>query len=153
MEEERLSLLKSALHSQCQEIERIFAKIEERRAHLEDPVYTESVGYQLHNLYSAFEDLFKIVANFFENRLEERASYHRELLWRMKIALEGIRPALLSEESYKLLDSLRAFRHFFRHAYGAELDPKKIAIVLEDAMQLRKIYLQEIERFLKQLAP
>ncbi len=153
MDEARWALLKAALDAQRQEIARVFAKIQERQAHLDDPVYLESVGYQLHNLYSAFEDLCKIVAEFFENRIAERAGYHRELLWRMKIPIEGVRPALLSEESYRLLDNLRAFRHFFRHAYEAELDPKRVALVIEDALKLKDIYTQEIERFLEQLRP
>ncbi|HID11324.1 MAG TPA: hypothetical protein EYP17_08505 [Candidatus Latescibacteria bacterium] len=150
MEEERLSLLRASLEAQKREIERIFAKVEERRRG-EGTANLESLAYQLHNLYCAFEDLFKIVADFFENRIEERAKYHRELLWRMKISIEGVRPALLSEESYKLLDSLRAFRHFFRHAYSYELDPKKVALVLEDALKLKGLYQREIESFLKQL--
>lgn len=153
MDEAQLSLLRASLTAQRQEIERIFAKIEERRGKKEDPVYLESLSYQLHNLYSAFEDLFKIIAGFFENRIEERARYHRELLWRMKIPIEGVRPAMLSEESYKLLDSLRAFRHFFRHAYGVELDSKKVAIVLEEALELKKAYSRDLDRFLEQLAP
>lgn len=79
MDEARWVLLKASLEAQCHEIARVFAQIEERQAHLDDPVYLESAGYQLHNLYSAFEDLFKIVAGFFENRIVERAGYHREL--------------------------------------------------------------------------
>ncbi len=129
MEEARLSVLRAALNAQRREIERIYPKIAERRDKT-DPAYLESLAYQLHNLYSAFEGLCKLVADSFENRIEERAHYHRELLWRMKISIEGVRPALLSEESFQLLNSLRAFRHFFRHAYSIEL-----------------------ERFLEQLAP
>jgi uncharacterized protein YutE (UPF0331/DUF86 family) len=151
MDEARWAFLKSALDAQLHEIAQIFTKIEERQVHIDDPVHRESLGYQLHNLYSAFEDLFKIVADFFENRITERAGYHRELLWRMKIPIAGVRPALLSEESYKLLDSLRAFRHFFRHAYGTELDPKKIALVVQDALKFKDIYSQEIECFLEQV--
>ncbi|MCD5408180.1 hypothetical protein LR090_02890 [Candidatus Bipolaricaulota bacterium] len=152
MEEERLSLLRASIEAQLKEIEKIFSKIEERRRG-EGVAYLESLAYQLHNLYCAFEDLFKIVADFFENRIEDRAKYHRELLWRMKIPIEGVRPALLSEESYKLLDSLRAFRHFFRHAYSYELDPKKVALVVEDALKLREFYKADINRFLEQLRP
>ena len=149
MEEERLSLLKASIEAQRREIERIFAKIEERR-HGKSVAELESLAYQLHNLYCAFEDLFRIVADFFENRIDDRARYHRELLWRMKVSIEGVRPALLSEESYRLLDSLRAFRHFFRHAYSYELDPRKVALVVEDALKLRELYQQEIEHFLEQ---
>jgi len=149
VDEERLSLLRASIEAQRKEIERIFAKIEERR-HGKTVAEVESLAYQLHNLYCAFEDLFKIVADSFENRIEDRTRYHRELLWRMRISIEGVRPALLSEESYRLLDSLRAFRHFFRHAYSYELDPRKVALVVEDALKLRELYQQEIEHFLEQ---
>lgn len=150
MEKEKLNLLQAAIKVQVETIEKIFQKIEARRRK-KGEAQLESLAYQLHNLYCAFEDLFKIVANFFENRIEERAIYHREILWRMKIPIEGIRPALLSEATYRLLDSLRAFRHFFRHAYSYELDPKKVHLVLEEALRLREIYQREIQNFLAQL--
>jgi len=150
MEEERLSLLRAFINIQKEEIEKIFVKIKERQ-YGKGVVNLESLAYQLHNLYCAFEGLFKMVADFFENRIEGRAKYYRELLWRMKILIEGIKPPLLSEESYRLLDSLRAFRHVFRHAYSYELDPKKVALVVENALKLRALYQGEIDRFLKQL--
>lgn len=152
MEEERLSLLSASIAGQRDEIERIYAKIDDRR-HTKGAANLESLAYQLHNLYCAFEDLFSLVAGFFENRIDEKAGYHRELLWRMKIAIQGVRPALLSEDTYRLLDSLRAFRHVFRHAYSYELDAHKVAIVLEDALKLRTRYQEELDRFLAQLGP
>jgi hypothetical protein len=39
-----------------------------------------------------------------------------------------VRPALLAEGAFKLLDSLRAFRHFFGHAYSYKLDPKRSSL-------------------------
>jgi len=150
MEEGRLSLLSATIMAQGEEIERIFDKIEDRR-HGEGEANLESLAYQLHNLYCAFEDLLKIVADFFENHIEESSRYHRALLWRMKMSIEGVRPALLSETSYKLLDSLRAFRHVFRHAYSYELDPKKLGLVVEDALKLRRLHQGEINHFLEQL--
>lgn len=149
MEEERLSLLNASIRTQSEEVRRIFTKIEDRR-HREGEANLESLAYQLHNLYCAFEDLLKIVDNFFANHIEESASYHRALLWRMKMHLEGVRPAFLSEASYKLLDSLRAFRHVFRHTYSYELDAKKVSLVVEDALKLKELYQEEINRFLEQ---
>lgn len=150
METEKLSLFKALVNNQKEEIEHIFIKIEQRRTG-EGAVNLESLAYQLHNLYCAFEDLFKIIAQFFENHIEDKSKYHRELLWRMKISIEGIRPALLSKTSYKLLDSLRAFRHVFRHAYSYELDQQKVAIIVEDVLKLKDLYQKELDHFLKQL--
>ncbi len=67
---------------------------------------------------------------------------------RMTLTIEGVRPNLLSHESYALLDNLRAFRHFFRHAYGYELDERKVRIVLEDAGKLKDLYEKDLDRFL-----
>ncbi len=78
--------------------------------------------------YCAFEGLFKTIADFFENTIEEPARYRRELLRRMRLSIEGVRPALLAEGAFKLLDSLRAFRHFFGHAYSYKLDPKRSSL-------------------------
>jgi len=150
MEKGRLSLLRASIKAQGTEIERIFERIEERRRG-KGEANLESLAYQLHNLYCAFEDLMKIVADFFENHIDDSAHYHSALLWRMKMPIEGVRPALLSETSYKLLESLRAFRHVFRHAYSYELDPKKLALVVEDALKLRRLYQGDIDRFLGQL--
>ena len=69
----------------------------------------------------------------------------------MKIPIEGMRPALVSEESYRRLDALRAFRHFFRHAYSYELDPKKVSLVVEDALALETCYRDELDHFLDQI--
>lgn len=150
MEKERVAILRSEIKSQIQEIEKIYNRIEERRRE-KGKSRIESLAYQLHNLYCAFEYLFKIIARTFENQIEEKSHYHLELLKRMTISVEGVRPALLGEENYRLLDSLRAFRHFFRHAYTYELDERKVKIVLEDAQKLKAVYRSEIDHFLKML--
>ena len=150
MEEEKFSILKSELAAQWDEILKIYDRIEERKR--KRGVHgLESLAYQLHNLYCAYEDLFKIVAGFFENNIEERSKYHVELLKRMKLTIEGVRPALLSEESFRLLNSLRSFRHFFRHAYSYELDRRKVFIVLEDALTLKETFKSDLENFLSKL--
>jgi len=69
----------------------------------------------------------------------------------MKMPIEGVRPAFLSETSFKMLDSLRAFRHVFRHAYSYELDAKKVALVAEDAFILKQLYKKDIAVFLAHL--
>lgn len=152
MEQGEFAVLKATVRAQVDRIERIYQRIDERRA-ATDMVGLESLGYQLHNLYCAFEDLFRIIARAFENKIDDAGRYHAQLLWRMATEIEGVRPPLISCEAARLLDNLRAFRHFFRHAYGYELDPRKLAIVLEDALKLRPIYLEDIKAFLGALDP
>jgi hypothetical protein len=88
------------------------------------------------------------VAETFENQVQDKSKYHLELLRRMTIPIEGVRPPLLSQGCFLLLDNLRSFRHFFRHAYSYELDERKVKIVLEDALTLSELYRKDIDAFL-----
>lgn len=151
MDAERLTILKSEMHAQINEIEGIYNKLEDRKKK-RGKAGLESIGYQLHNLYCAFEDLFKIVAEYFENHIQDKIKYHIELLRRMTVSIEGVRPPLLSRESYLLLDNLRSFRHFFRHAYSYEIDARKVRIVLDDADKLREIFKRNVDFFLESLS-
>jgi uncharacterized protein YutE (UPF0331/DUF86 family) len=147
MDKESLTILKAEVETQLGEIENIYNRLEERRQE-KGKIALESTAYQLHNLYCAFEDLFKIVVNTFENHIHDKSQYHIELLKRMSMPIEGVRPPLISGESYMLLDNLRSFRHLFRHAYSYELDERKIKIVIEDAIKLRGKYQNDINTFL-----
>ena len=84
------------------------------------------LGYLLHNLYCALEDVFREVAKTFENQIEDPARYHRELLKRMQYEIPQIRPQLLTSQSYAILNELRGFRHVFRHAYDYELSADRL---------------------------
>ena len=151
MEKAKLAILEAELSRQKQEIDKIYAKIDERRLRINNETGIESLAYQLHNLYCAYEDLFKIVAAAFENNIEEGITWHKELIRRMTISIKGIRPNLISEKSMNLLSELRSFRHFFRHAYGYELDPKKVKLVLEKAVGLKKAFTKDVNKFLSNL--
>ncbi len=55
----------------------------------------------------------------------------------MKLDISGIRPALISEKCFYLLEELRAFRHFFRHAYSYEINVQKLKAILEILSELK----------------
>ncbi|MGB9857741.1 MAG: hypothetical protein ACPLKX_06350 [Dictyoglomaceae bacterium] len=78
------------------------------------------------NLYNAFEDLFSEISKSFENKIEDASFFHKELLRRMTLEIPGIRPKVLSKESFIILNELRGFRHIFRHAYTYEIIPEKV---------------------------
>ena len=84
MDEGAFAVLDAELRARCREIDRIANRVEERRRtfHQDAVAEVDSLAYQLHNLYSAFEQLFEEVARFFENRVDE-ARYHADLLRRM----------------------------------------------------------------------
>ena len=147
MEETAYVAFSSETRAQLDEIDAVHDLVESRAT---EPGLAgiESLGFQLHNLYCACEDLFEIVAAAFENHVEPNGGYHIELLKRMRMQFTGVRPKVVSDETFLLLDSLRAFRHVFRHAYGTSLDERKVRIVLEDARSLRTVLRNELEAFL-----
>ncbi len=154
MERERLDILATDIREQQKLIDAIYREITLRKkGYTKDRFILESLAYQVHNLYCAFEDLFRIVANHFENHITEPTAWHKELLNRMKMEIKGLRPPLISETAYKALDELRGFRHIFRHAYGVVLEPRKFKLVLQEALALKKIYKKDIVNFLAQLKP
>jgi hypothetical protein len=102
----------------------------------------------LHNLYCAFESIFQRVAEVFENQISDQAGWHAELLHRMTLDIEGIRPGLISRVTYDSLDELRRFRHLFRSAYRLHLDPERLALVRRKAKVLEQRYPADMARFL-----
>lgn len=105
--------------------------------------------------YTAIEDLLKQVVKSFENHIQDLSGLDKELLLRLHTEIPSIRPCLLSEKSFVLLDKIRAFRHFIRHAYDCELlelELRQIQGKLEDGYpHLEKDFLQ-FRQFVETLA-
>ena len=153
MDKGAFAVLEAELRTRFRDVSRIGGRIEERLgtfAHSAEGV--DSMGYQLHNLYGAFEQLFEEVARFFENQVEG-IQYHAELVRRMQLEIEGVRPALLSTETASDLDELRRFRHRFRHAYTADLDSDKVADLAAKVVCIQRDFARDLERFLALLRP
>jgi hypothetical protein len=147
---EKFLILERSVRADLEAIDRLFEE-------LGTPQLTEAepeeklivVAYRLHTLYTAFENVFRNIAGAFENQLREKAGWHRELLSRMKLDLTPIRPAVIDEKAYAKLEELLRFRHFFRTAYGVPLDPERLSLALRQALELRPLYRDQIERFLQ----
>lgn len=153
MEPVSLKVLQAEVEAQLKKIEQVYAELEDRAGQMrpDTPGQIESTAYQLHNLYSAIEDLLKIVAKAFENSITDLSRWHTELLRRMTLDIQGVRPALLSTESADLLNELRAFRHFFRHTYSVRLDFRRVEQNLLIARQVRPLLPRDVIAFLGSL--
>ena len=126
------------------------AKIYQRLAAYETPLDEDKtivVGYYLHNLYTAFEHICLVVAEAFENQISDRSQWHSLLLRRMTLDIEGMRPRLFRDETYRYIDELRRFRHVFRSAYSITLDPQRMEMILALALELRSLYQEDMRKF------
>ena len=151
MDDSRRELLRQDLLDQWRLIERVLVVLQDRRRGAASTAgQLEGLAYQIHNLYSACEQLFELVARAFENQIEG-ANYHVDLLRRMRSEIKGVRPALLTEGLSSQLNELRGFRHFFRHAYSTELDPARVEELTEIALEVRKPLRAAVDLFIEAL--
>lgn len=105
-----------------------------------------ALAYTIVNLYNVMENYFGRVAKCFENNLEP-SRWHRDLVARMSLEIDGIRPAVLRAEDVPLIDELRAFRHVFRHIYQSQLDEEKVRLVERRAPTALQAFRAAHERF------
>jgi hypothetical protein len=125
-----LRVLKADILDELEKLRRLkeeFANVEEKLERPEDkvPFFDRAgIGYYLHCFYNGCENIFRSVARFFENDLDPQ-TWHSDLLKRMKLSIEGFRPAVIDEELFHLLNDFRMFRHVFRQAYTFDLNWQK----------------------------
>ena len=153
---ERVLVFLAEFDFQVEQIRRVYTTLKAKIPLVEkQPVAQEAVesaGYWLHNLYSACEDLFKLVAGFWENSLSLDGEFHVQLLKRMMVDIKDVRPALLSEDAFRILNELRAFRHVFRHAYSYGLEKERISALLNKVIGQEGTVINDMQVFRKTVA-
>jgi len=148
---EKLELLISNLRDDLANIEKLKSEYDFFIMSIGDKgpdIYQKAViGYYLHNFYNACENIFLNIAKTFENNIDPQ-EWHKCILKRMKLEIEDIRPAVISDPLHKALDDFRAFRHIFRHVYFYELDWEKEKIVADKFQYAVGQFNKEITQFI-----
>jgi len=143
--------LRAELKYDTEQIETLFLSnqkaIERIKAGAVDFLDYAALGYTIHNLYSLMENGCFRIAKFFENNLSDE-SWHRELLDRMKLNIEGVRPQFLDNETYIILDDLRAFRHLFRNLYARPIDRDRILLIQKKIPKAISGFNKSVEKYL-----
>src|SRR3990167_4102458 len=124
---EKYAILLGYFDKQISIIKKLYTEIVAVDVSIYDKQFLFSMRTQ--QFYTAIEDLFKQIAKSFENHVENMNNFHKELLARMATEVPKIRPAILSKQSLVLLDKVRAFRHFIRHAYDCELNKEELQLI------------------------
>lgn len=70
---------------------------------------------------------------------------------RLNVFIKGIRPFILSQDSFKILDELRGFRHVFRHAYSYALDNERLIMLAEKTLKLKELFQIDFDGFKNKL--
>lgn len=107
-----------------------------------------AIGSYLHDYYNAIEKIATHVCRATGEGMPEGDNWHYQLIFNMSLELNGLRPRLYSEETLKLLNELRGFRHVFRNVYGVNLDSNKEMALLKKLSKISKMLRRDITSFL-----
>lgn len=108
------------------------------------------VAQYLTHYYTCLETVFLRISRHFENCLPPHR-WHRELLDKMVVTIEGVRPQVIAEETRAGLTELLKFRHFTRYYFELDHDWDKLRFLLAKFHQVRGRVREELvafERFL-----
>ncbi len=100
----------------------------------------------MENYYTCAETVFVRISRFFENNLHPNR-WHKDLLERMTLDLETIRPRVLSEETFRDLQELMRFRHFKRYYFGTDYDWERLNELLTRVKRVHGGLMTDLERF------
>lgn len=101
----------------------------------------------LENYYTCAETVFIRISQFFENNLDT-ARWHKDLLERMTLEIEPIRPKVISQPAKEDLAELMRFRHFRRYYFGTSYDWERLDALVIRCNRVHPTLVSELHRFL-----
>jgi hypothetical protein len=133
---DRLFRLADRIRDECQHLARVVDRAQEGWSRAEkstDDLYLDGVALNLHGFYAGLERLFEIIAATVDGDVPRGENWHQMLLEQMASEIGGVRPAVISDETRRILDEYRGFRHVVRNVYTFRFDPVKIQRLVDDA--------------------
>jgi hypothetical protein len=112
-----------------------------------DESYYDSCILNLYHTYHGLEKIFKQIAQNIDETIPEGKNQCRELLKQMRYKVEGIRPSLISNELYALLDEFRSFRRIVRNDYTFNYVVAKLEILIKHLVPMKAKLKKELEEF------
>jgi hypothetical protein len=113
----------------------------------EEDMYLDGVALNLHGFYSGVERLFELVAQRVDHNLPISQTWHRDLLWLMTQDIPGLRPAVIGQDSARVLDEFRRFRHLVRNVYTMNLVPEKMSGLMTNLVEQWPLWRAELLAF------
>lgn len=132
------TLLPAMIHRECIELDRLvgtclsrYARRKEFARTGSEDILADSLAACLHSFYGGVERLFEAVVRQIDGASSRSPEWHRELLQAVSVERPGLRPPVISEDSYRELELYRSFRHLFRHLYTHHIDPARIFEIMD----------------------
>ena len=98
------------------------------------------------DFYTCLETLFLRISQFFENTLR-KDKWHSDLLHKMSLEIEGVRKAVVSDETHSILFEFMKFRHFTRYYFEFDYDWDKLEFLEKKYSQVKAVLEKDLKNF------
>lgn len=110
--------------------------------------YWIAAGFGLQGFYTGLEKIFEQVARRVDGSpVQHSERWHQELLDQMQLEVPGVRPPVITHDTYKILKAILAFRHVVRNNYTHALEPSLIAQNMEMLALAYEQVLEDLKGF------
>lgn len=100
-----------------------------------DVMRTLALAFQLERFYTAVESTLSRILRTIDGDVPAGANSHTDILRAASVEVEGLRPAVLTEEATTLLRELLGFRHYARHGYDVAPQRDRIGELAKMALK------------------
>lgn len=125
---ERVSAELRDLEKELDDVELLRGKLERTTP---DTIEIRAVASTLHSFYTGVERILLTIAKSIDEQLPTGHRWHRDLIDQLSKTTRRRRP-LLDDDLRKTLLEYAAFRHFYRHSYGASFEWARIKPLWDD---------------------
>ena len=102
--------------------------------------HIKAIALTVHSIYSGYEKIIEMLVKGLDGDVPTAVEYHSALLKRATYEVPDIRPPIISEETFILLNALRAYRHKLRRIYTYLISHKKVLNITEDAIRSFELF-------------
>jgi hypothetical protein len=139
--------LAAELARELQSLEELVASVASMGTQPSTPMHALALAFQLERYYTGAEALLSRALRTIDGDVPSGGSSHQEILLAASVAVEGLRPAIVSNEVFNQLRDLLAFRHYARHAYDKEPRSERVGEIAETLLQMHPALLACVREF------
>jgi len=117
---------------------------------LKEPDFVEAsaAGLFLQSVYNGIESIVLLIFKSIGEDIPNDAQWHKSLFEKTFESNEK-RTKIFQNEYKEQLSEYLTFRHFIRHAYGSEIDWKRLKPLINGAKEMWKIVEKDIKQFIE----
>jgi ribosomal protein L31 len=144
--------LRARIQLELAEMTKILDQIDQFVVHLNttreatlETALISAIALNVHSFYTGAERIFEVLAKQVDQSFPTGQNWHRQLLEQMSVAIPNVRPAVISEETQKIFNELRRFRHVVRSIYAYQLERDRVLEIARMCRQSFPQFVQEIK--------